>query len=108
MTLVAKDASDSLVLVGLGFARVENTENWAWFMTQANNHTGQGFNNPNLVLIIDWEKGLNRETELDFFSAVLSRCTEHAFKNLLLSVPGARKVHKPMFTAILMAGNAQF
>jgi len=107
MTLVAKDASDSLVLVGLGFARVENTENWAWFMTQANNHIEQAFNNPNLVLITDWEKGLNRVTELDFFSAVLSRCTEHAFKNLLLSVPGAGKLHKTIFTTIVMAGNAQ-
>ena len=71
-------------------------------------HFGQGFNNPNLVLIIDWEKGLNRVTELDFFSAVLSRCTEHAFKNLLLGVSGVRKNHKHMFTAIVMAGNIQF
>lgn len=103
LTLVTKDAGDSIILLGLGYVTIENKENWTWFMRQANNHLQRAFSNQNLVLIVDWEKGLNSVTELDFFDAVLSKCTKHAWKNLQNSVPQVRQAHKVKFNAIVKA-----
>ena len=55
MVLVAKDANNSLVLVSLAYVTVENKENWAWFVTQANIHLNGAFGYPDLAVFIDWE-----------------------------------------------------
>ena len=108
VSLVAKDASDSFVLVAMAYVTIENKENWMWIITQANDQLLGAFGRHDMIVLIDWEKGLNCMVELDFFAAVLSCCTEHAFKNLLLSFARVKKQHKPQFMAIVMAGNAEF
>ena len=105
--LVGKDAMDSLVLVGLGYAPIENGVNWNWFLKQANEHLDGIFSQPNLTLIVDWEKGLNSVQNQTWFNARLKRCTEHAFKNLS-TVPGVNRTAKGHFTSIFMAGNLDF
>jgi len=54
MVLVAKDASNSLVSIILGFITIENSGNWVWFIQEANAHLDGVFSHMNLVLIIDW------------------------------------------------------
>ena len=78
--LVAKDAMDSLVLIGLGYATIENGANWNWFVRQANDHLGGILSQPALAVIVDWEKGLNSVGNENWFNAKLMRCTQHAFK----------------------------
>ena len=65
-SLVAKDASNSLVLVSLADIAVKNKENCAWVISRANIHLDGNFGQPDRAVIIDCLKGLNQIKEWTF------------------------------------------
>ncbi|XP_019093372.1 PREDICTED: uncharacterized protein LOC109129544 [Camelina sativa] len=81
LVALGRDANNGIYPIAWGVVKVENTDNWVWFMkllkTDLGLNDGDGF-----ILISDRQKGLIKAVQLELPKMEHRMCVQHIYGNL--------------------------
>ncbi|CAE5960458.1 unnamed protein product [Arabidopsis arenosa] len=103
LVALGRDANNKIYPVAWGVVKVENTENWVWFVKNLKEDLGLG-DGECFIMLSDRQKGLIKAVSLELPSIEHRMCVQHIYGNLKKN-HGSKTRMKPLLWNLAWAYN---
>ncbi|KAG7593878.1 Zinc finger SWIM-type [Arabidopsis thaliana x Arabidopsis arenosa] len=103
LVALGRDANNKIYPVAWGVVKVENTENWVWFVKNLKEDLGLG-DGEGFIMLSDRQKGLIKAVSLELPSIEHRMCVQHIYGNLKKN-HGSKTRMKPLLWNLAWAYN---